>query len=142
MCSTHSFTAQMLELESGEVYGACFHLVKELNLKTFANEYRTSDCRKHCRELGADLPVPRSAVVQDYIINHISDAIDPFWSGAVYSPETGKWSFLADGSEVVFTSWARDNPDEKFECGERCMTINDQGQHDVGCDETERNMSR
>ena len=134
MCSTHSFTALMLELESGEVYGACFHLVKERNPK--GGKYRTSDCRKHCRELGADLPVPRSAVVQDYIISHISNAIDSFWIGAVYSPETGNWSYLADGSEVVFTSWKRGQPNQRLECGERCVDINAMGEWlDASCGE-------
>ena len=47
-----SFTAQLLPMEDGTMYGACFHRVAHQNVSAKFTYFGAIDCRKRCRELG------------------------------------------------------------------------------------------
>ena len=136
------FTAVLIEIESGQVYGACFHLVTKRNGRHAAHEYRASDCRKRCREFGADLPVPRTAEIQKYMMKAfiLPNMDKATWLGAKYSLEAGgKYLWLPDGSEVNFTSYpswfpGQPNGNSLFECGQSCVEIRSSAWYDIGCD--------
>ena len=123
-----SFTAELLELESGEVYGACFLNITEKNKNH--DLYRARDCRKRCRENAGDLPIIRSAIVQKYMLDEVaSGAPYPIVLGATRSRETGNWTWVPDGSEVVFTSWLEGEPNgADFLCVEPCVLLH----HKIG----------
>ncbi len=126
-------------MENGEVYGACFLFVKERNAGKHLS-FRVQDCRKHCRELGADLPVTRSGKVFEYLLHAATTAGFAnyhFWMGATYSQEAGDWVWLPDGSNVSFTAWAKGEPNGPSinNCGENCLVTNMPLKKwaDVGC---------
>ena len=91
----YSFTADLIELEGGGIYGACFSYVTERNRKREHFQYTAADCRKRCRELGGDLPTIRSAKLQDYLAEKYEPEAH-LWLGIMQSYETGNWTWLAE----------------------------------------------
>ena len=132
----------MLELEDGRKYGACFKRVTALNAGKHAT-YTVRDCRKHCRELGADLATLAAPRVQEYVLDKIvpwKELRFPFfWIGATYNQLSRNWTWVTTGARLNYSRFRTGRQagslDLYAECGEPCAVLRTYGRdfEDVGC---------
>ena len=120
-----SFSAELLELEDGTLYGACFKDGGSSNIEAF----RAVECRQRCREMGGDLPVVPSAIVQKYMETRFmyglgwkARYLDGFWLGATDRLGEGNWTTLDGGHRLKYTNWDNGEPNNA-QCGEHCALL-------------------
>ncbi|XP_067660330.1 collectin-10-like [Haliotis asinina] len=79
------------------------------------------DARVYCQEQGGHLAIIKNAI-QNNFLEEVSLAFGNsanLFIGGLYNKTEGRYKWL-DGSPVVYTSWAPDEPDEKEG---RCLTM-------------------
>ena len=103
-----AFSAELVELEDGTFYGACY----KLGGATARSKIRMTECREACRKLGADLPVLPRQAVEAYAHTRFLDGLGPlgrfdygFWLGATDHLAEGNWTWLDGGAPVVNANW-------------------------------------
>ena len=113
-----NFTAALVQVGDGKVYGACF-LATPYYYVTF------EECRRACLEHGAHLPVFPSQEVEAYFVETVMVDARMYWLGLSDETEEGNWTWsYFDVSEPVnYTNWKRGEPNNYFLCGEDFAAI-------------------
>ncbi|XP_041654465.1 ladderlectin-like [Cheilinus undulatus] len=95
--------------------------------------YRT---KHHCTSLGGNLASIQTSEEYTFIrdmIKKTTKSHKETWVGGYDAPKEGVWLW-SDGSQFVFTDWARGEPNNRW--GEDCMEINFRGRdyiNDADC---------
>ena len=132
-----SFTATLLEVGDGELFGACFRDMHEIN-----GHHKTAPtCRQSCYQLGveADLPVLPLPQVEAFLLDEV--VIWPgqhYWLGLTDIAEEGKWTWANGAPLGNYTNWGSNEPNNWHLCGEHCATVSTWSAHhwvDTRCHE-------
>ncbi|KAK7492115.1 hypothetical protein BaRGS_00016589, partial [Batillaria attramentaria] len=81
-----------------------------------------------CNAQGGILAEPKTADANNFLKNYIQTTISSYywsrWLGITDVAQEGKWVYVSDGSEVVFTDWDAGEPNNGGNFGEDCATFN------------------
>ena len=114
-----NFTAALVQVGAGKVYGACF----------LATPYDVTfgECRQACLEHGAHLPVFRSQEVEAYFVDtfHEKHHHKRYWLGLSDESDEGnwRWSYFNTSEKANYTNWKAGEPNDSFTCGEHFASI-------------------
>ncbi|KAK7491800.1 hypothetical protein BaRGS_00016935 [Batillaria attramentaria] len=76
---------------------------------------------------GGILAEPKTADANNFLKNYIQTTISSYywsrWLGITDVAQEGKWVYVSDGSEVVFTDWDAGEPNNGGNFGEDCANL-------------------
>ena len=101
------------------MYGACFKVTGEANphspgynpnLKHIHGwNMRVTDCRQHCRDLGADIALPINRDVDYFVGDFLRNrSLGLAWLGVTIDRVVGNYTSIVDGSPLKYTRWQHD----------------------------------